>query len=139
MRLTSGLVLALGWAAVLPGCRPSPPATVPLAGKVTVNGRPAARAKVFFTPLAPGASVLPSAETGPDGAFRVSTFLPDDGLPPGEYAVTVLWPTYKSGGDQEVEGPDRLGGRYNDPRNPALKVTVREGQSDLPPLDLRTP
>ncbi|MBN9118201.1 MAG: carboxypeptidase regulatory-like domain-containing protein [Planctomycetes bacterium] len=126
------------WIALLSGCGPQPLKTVPLSGKVTVNGKPAARAKVFFTPTAPGKTVLPSAETAADGTFRVSTLVPDDGLPPGEYAVTVIWPIYSPGGDQEVEGPDRLKGRYNDVRNPAAKVVVTEGQTELPVLELRT-
>jgi hypothetical protein len=129
------------WVALLPGCGPQPLKTVPLSGKVTVNGKPAARAKVFFTPVTPldGKPILPSAETAADGTFRVSTLLPDDGLPPGEYAVTVIWPTYSSGGDQEIEGPDRLKGRYNDVKNPPLKVVVTEGTTELPPLALRLP
>lgn len=129
------------WVALLPGCGPPPLKTVPLSGKVTVNGKPANRAKVFFTPVTPpqGKAILPFAESAADGTFRVSTLFPDDGLPPGEYAVTVIWPTYHSGGDQEIEGPDRLKGRYNDVQNPPLKVVVKEGQTELPLLELRMP
>ncbi len=129
------------WVALLSGCGPQPLKTVPLSGKVTVNGKRAGRVKVFFTPTAPpqGKAVLPSAESAADGTFRVSTLLPDDGLPPGEYAVTALWPTYRPGGDQEIEGPDRFQGRYNDSKNPPLKVVVKEGQTELPPLELRLP
>jgi hypothetical protein len=135
------LVVA-GWFTIVAGCKkPEPLKLLPLSGKVTVNGKPADRAKVFFTPLAPpeGQAILPSAVTGKDGKFQVSTLLPDDGLPPGEYAVTVIWPTYYNGGDQEVEGEDRFKGRYNNPQSPPQKVIVKEGQAEMPSLDLRLP
>ncbi|AWM36577.1 hypothetical protein GobsT_56090 [Gemmata obscuriglobus] len=76
--------------------------------------------------------------TGPARRGFVSTLQPGDGLPPGEYAVTVIWPTYHPGGDQEIEGPDRLKWRYNEVRRPATKVVVAERQTELPPLELRT-
>ncbi|MDY3552525.1 carboxypeptidase-like regulatory domain-containing protein [Gemmata sp. JC717] len=143
-RNRSGPAALTLWACALAltgGCAPAAPKTVPLSGVVRVNGKPAARAKVFLTPLAPsdGRPVLPSAETGADGTFRVSTYLPDDGAPPGEYAVTVLWPTYAMSGSEEVEGPDRLKGRYNSVRSPAATVAVTEATRELPPLDLRLP
>src|SRR5262245_61668020 len=67
----------------------------PVSGKLTVNGRPAEKAEVTLRPLTDlneptKRSVLPFARVEADGAFKIGTYLADDGAPAGEYAVTAI-------------------------------------------------
>ena len=115
------------------------PKIQPVAGKVFVDGRPADQAEISFHSLSGAAkNVQPFAVAGPDGVFRPTTLVESDGAPAGEYALTVIWPTASEEGGEIVKGPDRLGGRYNDPRNTPLKVVIREGKNELPPMQLST-
>jgi hypothetical protein len=63
----------------------------------------------------------------------------NDGAVPGDYGVTVVWPS-KANGERELSlsgeggggGADQLGGRYGDPRTPAIKLTIpAQGNSDI--------
>lgn len=123
-------------AAVAAGCGTSRPPEYAVSGRVQVGGKPAGRAKVFFHPLSRGAgpSALSFVETGPDGNFRLTA---EAGVPAGEYAVTVIWPQYRQGGDEEVEAGDRLKGKYADPAHPVSRVTIGPGDNALPPFELR--
>ena len=67
----------------------------PVHGSVLVNGKPAEGVTVVFCPQneADPDPVRPSAGTGPDGSFEVTTFLTKDrvlktGAPAGSYVVT---------------------------------------------------
>lgn len=64
--------------------------TKPVRGKLTVDGRPLAKAGIVFTPLGPGGRTA-YAETGEDGSYTLKTFQPGDGALPGEYRVTIVW------------------------------------------------
>src|SRR5262245_55164984 len=117
--LLSLLVLATG-------CRsePSAQSQCQVSGKVTVNGKPAGKAYIRFHPLdTPDrlpAPVVTRVEA--DGSFKLGV------KTPGNYAVTVSWPafTYTLPNQQgeEVEGEDRLNGRYNTLEQAARKVTI---------------
>ncbi|HEX3598636.1 MAG TPA: hypothetical protein VHU84_00760 [Lacipirellulaceae bacterium] len=77
--------------------------------------------------------------TDANGEYRLRSYEPDDGAPAGEYAVTFTWPQEEPGSDP-ADAPkrvDRLRGRYGDPKKTALKVTIHEGDNDLPPFDLK--
>src|SRR5262245_31329915 len=114
-------VLSL-WAAGCGGKK----AVVPVEGRVLYKGQaPAAGALVVFHPVggqaAPGAA-RPTAAVKEDGSFRPTTYEPEDGLPEGEYHVTIIWPEAvkpSALGDREARAmpKDRLPGRYGDPRN----------------------
>ena len=113
------------------------PKVQPVAGTVFVAGRPAAGAEItFHSQSAAAKKVQPFAIADPSGAFRPTTFLDGDEAPAGEYVITVIWPTVKEEGGETVKGPDRLKGRYNNPQNTPLKVVIREGTNELPPIQL---
>jgi hypothetical protein len=80
-------------------------------------------------PLNPGAKVrLPGGVPEDNGAFRVSTYTMDDGLPEGRYKVTAtLRKTTVRMATKVPSGPDLLGGRYGDPRKTPLEVTIKKG------------
>ncbi|OWK34997.1 hypothetical protein FRUB_09839 [Fimbriiglobus ruber] len=110
----------------------------PVRGEVTVDGKPAAGARIFFHPeanLADPRALRPIAIVEADGSFRLTTYLANDGAPAGEYVVTVTWPT-KAGADEEISG-DRLKYAYADAKKSKLRVTVKAGNNDLEPFRLK--
>jgi hypothetical protein len=112
---------------------PDRPPVYPVRGELLVGGKPAVGAVVSFHPVgnpAPDA-VKPQATVEADGTFRPNSFDLNDGVPAGDYALTVYWP----GGKGPI-GPDRLKGRYSNPARPVLKVTVKAGDNVLEPIRL---
>jgi hypothetical protein len=108
-------------------------------GTMTVQKKPAVKAVVVLRPVNPGLlkNLLPHAEVGPDGTFRIGTYGDGDGAPEGEYRVTITWPTTRTDpktGDEISE--DRLKGRYNDPTKGTRKVTIKVGNNELEPIQL---
>jgi hypothetical protein len=69
------------------GCGPSRPALLPAEGVVTLDGKPLANAALVFQPKAGGRPA--SARTDASGRFRMGTYTPQDGVLPGEHAVTI--------------------------------------------------
>lgn len=135
---------ALALAALI-GCSQSDDGRVdvyPVTGKITVNGAPAAGAKVVFygaTPELKGPNVAPPAgATNENGEFQLRTYDPDDGSPAGNFNVTVFWPEpIPPGADTEMFQPqDRLKKRYLDPATSGLTVEVPVGGGSLPPIEL---
>jgi hypothetical protein len=128
--------------AVLAGCSGGPKNGYPVRGKVTHNGTAAAGALVVFHPRgATGPDVVrPSAVTAEDGTFSLS--IPGGtGAPAGEYDVTVVCekPAAAKGdkaGEREVSD-DVFRGRFANPAGSGLRATVKAGDNDLPPFDLR--
>lgn len=103
--------------------------------------RPAAHALVILHPVdATGRMerVRPHGVADASGKFRLSTYMPDDGCPAGEYRVTVVWPQQLPGAEGDDEGgdsgPDQLKGKYADPETSGLTLTVQAGEPDLPPI-----
>lgn len=103
-----------------------------------MRGEPAANALIQL--CVAGNPILdrwrPHAVVGADGSFRLTTFVTDDGAPAGTYALTVTWPAPPKR-RFDAEGPDRLRGRFADPRRPVLQIQIVPGQNDLGRIDLR--
>ena len=76
------------------GCGTDRPKTVPVTGRVTIDGQPPGEnGNIYFSPtaVADGYSKRPaSAVFIADGTYRVMSWEPDDGLVPGSYAVSVM-------------------------------------------------
>lgn len=111
-------------------------ATVPATGKVTINGQPPAGLLVQLYP-AGGKPVdarnsRPWGKVGPDGSYALSAYEDREGIPAGDYAVTLTWPA-----DDSFGAPDRLGHRYDKPDASPWKVSVKPGEANtLPPIEL---
>ena len=78
----------------LVGCGPPDrPKTIPISGKVTIDGHePGEFGKLFFTPTepAPGYDRRPARGSfDQTGVYRVMSWTPDDGLVPGHYTVNI--------------------------------------------------
>ncbi|MFO0928586.1 MAG: hypothetical protein U0736_16450 [Gemmataceae bacterium] len=102
---------------------------------MTVSGQPAGHVRVALHPLGNGAAhgLRPVATTQADGSFRLTTYVAGDGAPPGEYAVTLIWPDESLPIDECVElVHDRLKGRYSDPATTPLRITIRPEPTFVP-------
>lgn len=64
------------------------PETAPVSGTVIYRGQPVANATVTF--IGPGAARFSVGQTDAAGAFRLTTYDPDDGAIVGENVVTVV-------------------------------------------------
>jgi hypothetical protein len=122
------------------GCqsKPNSIAVVAVHGQLkTADGQPAAGATISFHPLnAPSPRpFVPHGTVSATGDFTLTSYAPNDGAPPGEYAVTVTWRTQRADGDPA--GPDRLKGRFADPAKPLARVTVGPDATTLPPFVLK--
>jgi len=107
--------------------------TQPVQGKVFFEGTPAANAHVVFHRPLPdgkryeyGGDALVEA----DGSFTMTTYTANDGVPVGDYAVTVtlrepMWD------DASKPGPNRLPQRYSKPATSELRVKVKEGTNEF--------
>src|SRR6187399_2370414 len=78
--LTVGIVLTGCWGS-------SRPATYPVTGTVTSQGKPVAGAVITFVPTDAGEAA--SAITDSEGKYALTTWAAGDGARPGEYRVKV--------------------------------------------------
>jgi BON domain/Prokaryotic lipoprotein-attachment site len=127
---------------VLAGCgRSGPPraATNPTTGSITYQGQSIGGAFLALHPKAGSAADVPTATAlvQPDGKFAVTTYDTGDGVPEGDYVVTVQWrKATKSGGDF-VPGPNLLPAKYSRPESSDVIVHVATGTNELPPIVLK--
>jgi hypothetical protein len=111
-------------------------------GTVTYQGKPLPGAFVLFRKEVIDPNVpSPTATTGEDGSFVLTTYEDKDGAPAGDYLVAISTaprtPTEKKVSLTKVELPvDHLKGRYGDPKTSGLKVTIKSGGNKLGPFDL---
>jgi hypothetical protein len=115
----------------------SGPPLYPAEGTLLVDAKPAAGAIVFLYAADAGQrkAARPHGTVGPDGTFRLSTFLPDDGVAAGTYRVAVFWTKPgEQGGD---DGIDLLPMEYSNPDTSGIPpVVIQEGDNQLPPIVL---
>lgn len=90
------------------GCGPDRPGTIPVSGRVTLEGKPVAGAAVTFAP-ADGRRPA-TGLTDAEGRFTLATFADGDGALPGEHRVTVT----KKEVIGATSGPDGLSGPIGD-------------------------
>jgi hypothetical protein len=143
---SKGLILAILAVLFVSGCGQREEAArltvYPVSGRLTVGGKPAEKAEISLRPVVPldepgKRPIMPYGIVQADGTFRIGMYTADDGVPPGDYVVTVIWPTITIEGGEEVKGPDRLHGFYNNPSRPVAKVTVKEGPNEMAPINLK--
>lgn len=119
----------------------------PVHGKVLADGKPAQGATVVFHPMdeADAKLVKPSAVVQADGSFAIQSYLMQsrvvkEGAPAGQYLVTFTWypPNLQEHlGSEKL--PDKLEGKYADPKASELKAVVEEKPTELPPFQLELP
>ena len=126
-------------AALLCSACGGPHDTYPVRGSVLYQGKPAVNAVVFLHPVDPAApqQSRPTGRVRKDGTFEITTPNLGDGAKPGDYVVTVVWRNEAGPGDSEEDEGDLLPARYLDPRTSGLRITVKAGQNNLEPFDLK--
>lgn len=131
---------------------------VPVDGQLLRGGKPVAGAFVRFHAADPsqvtvpageeGLTVMLTAETDEQGRFVMSTYEADDGVPAGDYAVTVSKPAVSGTGPAEgieegsvensdgkrppdVVDPSAIPAMYRDPATTPFKATVGTGENHV--------
>jgi len=129
-------VLIAASLAVASACGDGRIKTYPVSGKVLVDGRPAAGARVVFHPIEGDEAFMRERPvdmaTDADGGFELMTFEPGDGAPAGKYRVGIKWRGGGQGSMQSEDegrrpragGRDRLGGRYANAQQSGLTAEV---------------
>jgi hypothetical protein len=115
--------------------------TYPAEFQVLSQNKPAAGATVVLHPVGTvdPAAPKPTGKVDASGVVRLSTFGENDGAPPGDYVVTVVWYDVASTPEQAVvvKGGDKLKGKYRRSDGPtAPRVTIQKQTNQLPPLEL---
>jgi hypothetical protein len=112
---------------------------VEVRGKLLVNGKPAPGAVVCFHPQAPiaGGNAVPFGTVDQQGSYRPGTYVTADGLPAGDYAVTVIWPEMLIVDGVEVPSDDRFRGKHSNRALPVRQVTIAADTSELPTIELK--
>ncbi len=116
-------------------------------GMVTLNGKPLSDAHVWLLPKGKNHQdaelvVRPQGRTGRDGKFVLTTYLQDDGAPAGEYDAIVLHgendPDASSEDATAKTGKIAVPMKYKDAKTSGLLVTIKKGDANVIPLDLKT-
>lgn len=113
----------------------------PVKGTLTYNSKPAKGASVILWKLPldlkskdAWRQVRPAATVEADGSFVPNSYDLKDGAMAGDYAVTAIWT-----GENAEPGPDLFKGRFSNPEQPVLKVTIKQGDNVLPAMNLTGP
>jgi hypothetical protein len=81
------------------------------------------------------ASITPSGKVQKDGTYKISVYGDGDGAPAGDYVATVVW--YKLLPNGSGAGPNVVPAEYADAKTSPVKVTVKEGQNEVPPIEIK--
>lgn len=129
---------------VIPGCGDGGPSLVKAKGKVLVDGTPASGAILLFHPKSSPKGDVANAIADENGVFSPLTGIME-GIPEGEYRVTVVWPDpkAKSGAEgvkfgvaESKDRPDLLKGKYVARDRSKLSVVISRSKMELEPLEL---
>lgn len=109
--------------------------TVPVTGKLMMNGKPLENCQILFTMQKPPAGIrnlYADGVSAADGTFTISTYTNSDGAPIGEYAVTVV-PNLRRPGGLVVAEKDvpKLPAKYAKAETTPLKVTIKESGNQI--------
>ena len=116
----------------------------PVRGQVFIDGKPAEGVTIVFhledDPDQP--PTQPTAIVQADGSFELRSYLVKErelknGAPPGPYRVTCVWypaDLNKYLGQENL--PDKLKGKYADPKTTPLRAEVAEKPNELPAFQL---
>lgn len=115
---------------------------IPVTGQVQVDGQsPGSPVQIeahFVGQADTEHPTLSTAMTDANGNFVFSTYETGDGLPPGEYQLTVSWREFNAV-SSSFGGPDKLNGRYSKPEDSGFEVKVESDKPvDLGVLELTT-
>jgi len=138
--LAPSLLLSVSLSLFLTGCgSETGPQCHPVAGQVLFQGQPLAEAMVVFHPLLPTTEKIPQpiATTDAAGRFVLTTLKSSDGVPAGEYAITIELREPRLIGEEIVrDGPNLLPVQYASPKDTPLRYKVTPGKNEVPEIRL---
>jgi hypothetical protein len=104
----------------------------PAEGKILMQSNPVAGAYIAFTTTGDKKDGVVHADaiSEADGSYRLSTYGPFDGIPIGEYDVTVIQPK-PFHDDAGHFGPNQLPTRFADIKTSGLKGVIKAGRNTL--------
>lgn len=108
-------------------------------GVVKFKGKPVVDAELAFYPedtTAPE-SVRPRAKTTEGGKFEVWTYQQGDGIPAGNYKVTVVHNEVAVSKGTIVAKPNSLPAKYSRLDSTDLVVAIAAGPNDLQPIEIK--
>lgn len=108
----------------------------PVTGKVLLDGTAPEGANVVLFPLDKAITVRPKGFVGPDGNFQLTTYLPSDGAPRGDYKLTIEWNKPVEVAGEFVPGPNLLPEKLSKPESSTIQITVKAGKNELAPVQL---
>jgi hypothetical protein len=104
--------------------------TVPITARVTFEGKPVQGAYVVFQGQAKERPPRADGIAGADGTVRLSTYEANDGIPLGEYKITVELRTPRFTAEGKL-GPNALPERYASVKTTDLTMTVKTGVNHI--------
>ena len=132
-----GLCLGCGGTKKDPNQKP----TFRVTGTVTVDGVTPSPPVQLVCQLKEGsgadASTNPSCNSNADGTFEFITYKSGDGVPTGDYVVTVTWKEFDLI-KREHKEPDKLKGRYSNPKTSKIEFTMDKKPVNLGTIELTT-
>ena len=117
---------------VVAGCGgPTRPETVPVAGRVTYQGKPVPMGQIMFYPEQghPATGTIDA-----NGAYRLRTFAPDNGAIPGRYRVTITAVRFTGGGHAKTFDEELRGGGSSAPAKAEWLVPEVYSRPETTPL-----
>jgi hypothetical protein len=107
----------------------------PVTGKISVGGEAPVGAQIVLHSVSPSidAKLAPTAKVQKDGTFKVSSYQSGDGAPEGEYVATISWYKITEGG---VRGDDVVPKKYSSAETSPIKISVKSGSNEVPPIDV---
>jgi hypothetical protein len=116
------------------------PRVYPVHGEIFFAGKPAIGAVIAFHPVnKPEGPVSTSRGIAdPQGKFSLTTFVSSDGVPEGEYIVTVYWPVrpLNPNGEGNELPADKIGGRFATAARSNLRARITQKPMTLSRVDL---
>lgn len=127
------LLMAVALCMTLSSCTPSRPETVPVGGRITLDGGDwPAPGLIVFTPVEPADGFPRRAGRAffdVRGRFAAMTYEEGDGLMPGTYRAAVY--CGDAVGDMKTAGSSYVPAKYENPAQSGLAVTVPAGAGPI--------
>lgn len=105
---------------------------VPVSGKVLVDGEAKGGVNLYLH-REEGGEPLADCRTNPDGTYCWATYVPCDGIAPGEYRVSFRYIPKVKRNENDGVSNDQFKGKYADPKKSDFKLSVAK---DAPMKDV---
>lgn len=110
----------------------------PTSGQVLINDAPRENVMVVLHPTKDTAEkykdTRPIAYTDKDGKFSFTTYTAGDGVPEGDWVVTVMLKPNDGEGDDQTTSKNTIDWKFARPDTSTLKATITKGDNKLEPF-----